>query len=216
MSQHSITVVVIDDHSIFRSGLLQALRDAQDIEVVGEGANAADAMELCESLKPDVALLDLSMPGGGLSVARELSRRASATRSMILTASEDQEMVLEALEAGAAAYSLKDVSAHELADIIRSVAKGDTYVPPNLAARLIRSMRSEPDEGAALIGKLSPRERRIVRLMSQGFTNQEIAEATGSTVKTVKFHSSNIFQKLALRNRTEVALFAARYADRLE
>lgn len=210
MSPNKTRVVVVDDHSIFRSGVIQALHVASDVEVIGEGSSADEALALCETLCPDVALIDLSMPGDGIAATRQLKARCPVTRVVVLTVSEGEDTVFNALEAGAAGYVLKGVSSSELVEIIRMVAGGQTYVPPTLAARLIRSLKPEIDESAVLIEKLSPREKLVLRLMSKGFTNQEIADATGSTVKTIKFHASNIFLKLRLRNRTEVALFASR------
>jgi two-component system nitrate/nitrite response regulator NarL len=199
-------VVIIDDHSIFRSGVTQALSGAGDILIDAEGASAAEALALCERHAPQVALLDLSMPGNGLEAAAALRERAPDTKVVILTVSEDEETLIEALDAGVAGYALKGVSASELAEVIRTVMRGETYLPPSMAARLVKSLRSISPELEKL-NSLSARERLVLRLIAQGFTNKEVAEATGGTIKTVKFHVSNILEKLAVRNRTEAAIF---------
>ncbi|KRE07132.1 hypothetical protein ASE63_23080 [Bosea sp. Root381] len=206
MQTNKTRVVIIDDHSIFRSGVVQALSGAGDIVIDAEGASADEALVLCERHAPQVALLDLSMPGNGLEAAAALRKHSPDTRVVILTVSEDEETLVDALDAGVAGYALKGISASELAEVIRTVMRGETYLPPSMAARLVKSLRTISPELERL-NSLSARERLVLRLIAQGFTNQEVAEATGGTIKTVKFHVSNILEKLSLRNRTEAAIF---------
>lgn len=190
--------------------MVQALSSAGDIVIDGQGASAEEAITLCERHAPEVALLDLSMPGNGLEAAAALRERAPGTKVVILTVSEDEETLVEALDAGVAGYALKGVSASELAEVIRTVMRGEIYLPPSMAARLVKSLRTISPE-LAKMNSLSARERLVLRLIAQGFTNREVAEATGGTIKTVKFHVSNILEKLSVRNRTEAALFFQKY-----
>lgn len=208
-----ISVIVIDDHAIFRTGVIQTLAGSQDLQILGEGASLAEAIELAERTRPDVALVDVSMPGGGIAAARSIHASWPEIRVVMLTISEDEDVVLQALDAGASAYALKGVPGSELIAIIRSVAQGASYVPPNIAARLLNSMRTRLDEGAIAtkITALTIKERRTLRLLSQGFSNRAIADATGVTVPTVKFHVSNIFSKIGIKNRVEATLAANKY-----
>jgi DNA-binding NarL/FixJ family response regulator len=209
--RHSI--IVVDDHAIFRAGVVQILSTSPNLEVVGQGASACDAVSLGATLRPDLALIDISMPGGGIAAARELHASWPGMKIVMLTVSEEEDVVLQALEAGASGYALKGIPAPELISMVQSVLKGDSYLPASMAARLVNTMlgRRGDHTPAAKIATLSPREERTFRLLGQGLSNKEIAAATGVQVKTVKFHVSNIFSKLGVKSRVEAALFAQKH-----
>lgn len=196
-------ILVIDDHPIFRRGLTLSLEEAEDFHVCGEGASAADALALARDLRPDVMLLDLSMPGGGLSVLPVLCRESPALKIAILTASEDSEDLMAALAAGAAGYIVKGIGTRSLIDAVRAIAQGEGYVAPALAARILGEKRREGPQG---LDQLTAREDQILHLVAEGHSNKEIALRAGLQEKTVKHHMTRILQKLNARNRTEAAL----------
>lgn len=204
-----IRVLVVDDHPIFRRGLALSLAEAADIEVCGEGADAGEAVALARALRPDVVLLDLSMPGGGLSALAELRGLCPDMRIGVLTASEDCEDVTASLAGGAQGYLVKGIGAGALVDAVRALARGEGYVAPTLAARLLTEHRHDPPEAEPrrhLLDQLSLREAQVLDLVAAGHSNKEIARATELQEKTVKHHMTRILYKLNARNRTEAAL----------
>jgi two-component system nitrate/nitrite response regulator NarL len=207
------SIIVVDDHSIFRTGVVQIFSDCADIEVVGEGASSADAVALAGSLSPDMTLLDISMPGGGIAACREIHSRWPDIKCIMLTVAEEEDVILQALDAGAAGYALKGIPGPELIAIVKAIAGGKYYVPPDKAARLLNAMRGQTaqDPTTAGVARLSPKEERTLRLLARGFSNRQIAEATGVQVQTVKFHVSNILEKLKVASRVEAALLAQRH-----
>lgn len=211
-----IRVIVVDDHPLYRSGVVSTLREYPGIDVAGEGGSAADAIRLAGDLKPDVALLDISMPGGGLAAAAEIARASLPTRVIILTASEVDEDVIAALEAGAAGYTLKGVGGDDLAAIIRTVAAGGSYVAPTLAGRLLLNARTAGRESSAslALSTLSARELDVARLLTGGKSNKEIAIVLGLQEKTIKHHMTQVLQKLRARNRVEAAMMMRDYLER--
>lgn len=201
-------IAVVDDHPLFREGVAQTL-DAQDgLEVVGQADSAEAAIRLVETLAPDVLLLDLTLPGGGLAVLRAIAGRP--THVMVLTASEDDDDLLAALEAGARGYVLKGVGADELMRIVRLVAAGEVYVPPSMAAVLLIGVArgSRAAAPTSPLDALSERERQVLELLAQGQSNREIGDGLHLTEKTVKHYVTAILQKLNVRNRVEAALQA--------
>ncbi|HEV7307045.1 response regulator transcription factor [Ensifer sp.] len=207
------SVIVVDDHSLFRMGVLQALGLQKHFAVVGEGGSKEDALRLVETLLPDVALLDISMPGNGIDAAREISARWPKTRVVMLTVSEEDDDVLEALDAGAAGYVLKGAPAPDLIAAISTVADGQAYLSPALGMRLFGVIRNrtEGHRVERLVDKLTPKEALVFRMLGRGCTNRMIAEEMGVQVKTVKFHVGRLLTKLSARNRVEAALLAQRH-----
>lgn len=208
-----IRVLVVDDHSLFRRGVIQTLRQEGDMTVVGEADSAASAIEAAKDHLPDIVLLDLKLPdASGLSVARELQRECPYSKVIVLTVVEDEEALLQALKEGARGYLLKGISAEELVQVLRAVHRGETYVTPTMAGRLLSELAQPKSQRAtrAVSGDLTEREQTILELVAQGLTNKEIANRLYLSEKTVKHYMTNILQKLQVRNRVEAALLAAR------
>ncbi|SFH51674.1 two component transcriptional regulator, LuxR family [Palleronia marisminoris] len=205
-----IRVLVVDDHPLFRDGVSRSLSEDGRFEVVGTASSADEAVVLADSLAPDIVLLDLSMPGGGLAALRRIAGRAGAPRVIILTVSEEDDDVMQALKAGAAGYVLKGVGAEELCGIVADLAGGRSYVAPALAMSVLSAMNEPPGQGkpATLIDTLSKREEDILRLVAQGKSNKEVGRALDIQEKTVKHYMTTILEKLQVRNRTEAALLA--------
>jgi len=207
------TVIVVDDHPLFRGGVVETLNDADDLTVICEASSAAEAIEMVTSKRPDVVLLDLGLPGGGLEVLRELAKRAIVTRTVVLTASENEKDLKESLHLGARGYVLKGVSGPQLVDIVRRVRRGEAYVTPALAAQALilqHSASSDRSKGDS-ISELTERELEVLDLLGRACSNKEIASQLGITVKTVKHHVTNILGKLNARNRVEAALMVRRH-----
>jgi DNA-binding NarL/FixJ family response regulator len=202
-----LRVVVADDHPMFRAGVVASLAAQPGIEVVGEGASADDARRLVTENEPDIALLDIAMPGGGLTAARDITAAAPATRVVMLTVSEDEDDLLAAMKAGASGYVLKGAAASELVNVLRTVNAGEVYVAPGLAWGLLREM-SRPK--SAPLDELSAREREVLELVAAGLSNQEIGDRLSLAEKTIKHYMTSILSKLRVRSRVEAALLAYR------
>jgi DNA-binding NarL/FixJ family response regulator len=203
-----IRVAVIDDHPLFREGVAHTIRSSKVLEVVAEGACADDAIRIVRDELPDIVLLDVSMPGGGIEAARAISHSCPAVKTIMLTVSESEEHVSQALAAGAHGYVLKGTSGPELINTMRAVARGESYVSPSLAARLLTVSRRAPQVSNEDSDRadLTPREEGILDHVAQGMTNKEIARRLNISEKTVKHYMTNIMQKLHVRNRVEAVL----------
>ena len=204
----SIRVLVVDDHPMFRQGVVHSLGTEPGFKVVGEASSGEEALTLARELLPDVVLLDISMPGwGGLVTVEKITTACPATRIVMLTSSENKDKLLVAFKAGARAYVLKGVGARELAVVLRSVVAGEVYVSPSLASEMLVSLTrgQAPDP----LQELTDREREILRLIGTGLTNREIGERIFLSEKTIKHYVTNILQKLQVRSRVEAALLAA-------
>jgi DNA-binding NarL/FixJ family response regulator len=206
-----LRMVIVDDHALFRDGLATILNAEADFEVIGQGGSADEAVRLARSLLPELILLDLDMPGGGLQAARVIAEECPACKMVVLTASEQDDHLMTALKIGARAYILKGVAARELLRILRAVAAGESYVPPSLAASLLREslgQASQPRKTADPMSELTAREREILEGLAGGLSNKEIGQRLFISEKTVKHYITNILQKLQVRNRVEAALLA--------
>ncbi|WP_028458251.1 response regulator transcription factor [Chloroflexus sp. Y-396-1] len=213
----TIRVLIVDDQALIRTGIATLLARKSDIEVVGQAANGREALELVATLDPDVVLMDVMMPVmDGVEATRQLTQRGPRPAVIMLTTFHDDERVLQSIAAGARGYLLKDVDHRVLADSIRTVAGGGALIHPQITAqllpRLAQMASSAPPKAAPtttdVATLLTPREREILRLLAQGFTNQEIGEQLALSVGTVKNHLSVIFAKLSVRDRTQAALWA--------
>lgn len=202
-----IRVLVVDDHPIVRRGLVDLLSTAEDIEVVAAAANGAEAVTRAAAERPDVVLMDLSMPGmDGCEATRRIVAADPAARVLVLTSFTDQDGILDALDAGAVGYLLKDAEPSELLSSVRAVARGESPLDPKVAATLLRS-RAARREGP----ELTTREREVLTLVGTGLANKQIARRLGITEKTVKTHLTNVFQAIGVTDRTQAALWAERH-----
>jgi two-component system response regulator NreC len=202
-----ISVVVVDDHAVVRSGIKLLLERQEDIEVVGEAGNAKDAVFRARALKPDVILLDVVMPGeSGIEVLPQLQKESADTKVLVLSMQDDPSYVREAFAAGASGYVLKEAADEEVVSAVREVAGGGRYVHPALGARLVAAEAAE--RAAAEADPLSDREREILRLLALGHTNQEIAQQLYISVRTAESHRAHIMQKLRLTTRAELVRYA--------
>jgi DNA-binding NarL/FixJ family response regulator len=207
-------IVIVDDHALFREGLATILSAEDDLEVVGQGGSADEAIHLAKDLSPDIILLDLDMPGGGLKAAKVISTEMGETKIVVLTASEEDNNLINSLKIGADAYILKGVAARELLRILRMVIDGESYVPPALAASMLLEMnmsKTNPKkEVENPIDSLTGREKEILEGIASGLSNKEIGQKLFLSEKTVKHYITIILQKLQVRNRVEAALMAQR------
>lgn len=204
-------LVVIDDHPLFREGVVNTLAKEADVTVIAEGATVDDAVRLAVTLRPDILLLDLDIPGGGLSAINRVSAAAPATRIVVLTFAASEEQLVAALNGGALSYVLKGVTGRELARIIRDAHAGHGYVPPELAANVLTARSaSSSSHRVSLLDQLTGRERQILTMVGDGATNVEIARALSLAETTVKNTMTTIMQKLQVRNRVEAAILAIR------
>jgi DNA-binding NarL/FixJ family response regulator len=215
MAAEAIRVLVVDDHAVVREGLRTFLQLQDGIEVVGEAADGEQAVARAAELEPDVILMDLVMPQlDGIGAMRELRRRSSASRVIVLTSFLDDERLMPALQAGAAGYLLKDVEPAELARAVRSACADEALIDPTVASRLLHTLSG--DRGGARnsmstkdsIGQLTRREREVLELIALGHSNKRIALELGVAEKTVKTHVGHMLAKLGVADRTQAALLA--------
>ncbi len=207
----TIRIILVDDHSLLREGTRRILETFPDFSIVGEAADGEQALQLAQRLRPDVAILDIRMPKvSGVEVVRRIKDSSVNTRALILTAYDDDEYVLAAMQAGASGYLLKTARAKELADAIRIIHAGEAVLDPAIAAKVARLWgRQRAMTDSDRYAELSLREREIVELSAKGLRNKAIAERLGISVRTVEAHFNSIFTKLNVGSRVEVALYAA-------
>jgi len=211
----TIKIILVDDQMLFREGLSTLLSVHDDIEVVGEAENGAEAIKLVAKLKPDVVLMDVRMPIlDGVAATRKLNQDHPKSRVIMLTTFDDDEYVFEGLRAGAVGYLLKDVPSKKLVEAIRAAAKGESFLQPSVAAKVVAEfMRMSGNTAVSppqqsLIDPLSNRELEILNLVASGASNREIATSLFIAEGTVKNHVTNILGKLGVRDRTQAALKA--------
>lgn len=200
----TIRVLIVDDHPLVRQGLSQLLETAGDLEVVGALGGGREAIDHFEALHPDVVLMDISMPGlDGTTATRELLRMRPATRVVILTSYAEDETVLNAIDAGACGYLLKDADPDEVVKSVRAAARGESPLAPR-AARVLLASRGRPPSDE----RLTAREEEVLGLVGEGLANKQIARRLGISEKTVKAHLGSVFQRIGVQSRTEAALWA--------
>jgi len=204
-------VVVVDDHDLFRTGLMNLLTE-QGIHVVGEAGSGETAVKLVRDLAPDVAVMDIHMPGvSGVDATRELAAVAPRTRVVVLTISEEDEDVVDAVMAGACGYLLKSSSIEELVAGIRAAAAGESLISPQIASKVLQLLRAQAfGRSEPVRAELSDRELEVLKLIAIGKDNAEIAKDLFISPKTVKNHISNILMKLQIDNRIQAAVYAVR------
>ena len=206
-----IRVVVIDDHPLMRIGITSALGElSSSVEIVGSGGSAIDAIALSNEHEPDVVLMDVGIPGGGLDATADICSSRPNAKIIILTVSERAENVVKAFQVGASAYVLKGIDTNELLRVIVSVSSGNTYVSPELAGKIFSPGTKETAElskAESRLRALNTRELEILELLNRGNSNKDIASQLELGEKTVKYYLTTIFGKLAVKNRLEAVVF---------
>jgi DNA-binding NarL/FixJ family response regulator len=205
-----IRVVVADDHAVVRSGLTGLIEGTDDLEVVAVAADGREAVEQVRRHRPDVALMDLQMPGiDGVEATRTIVAEGLGAEVLVLTSFSDQARIHAAIDAGAVGYLLKDAEPAVLLDGIRAVARGESPIDPRAARHLLAA---RPSDGSEAVGELSPRETEVLRLVVEGLLNKQIAQRLGVTERTVKAHLTSAYQRIGVADRTQAALWAQRHA----
>ncbi|MBX3001000.1 MAG: response regulator transcription factor [Caldilineaceae bacterium] len=209
----SMRILIVDDHAILRSGLRLLIENQPNVEVVGEAESGVEALKKARALRPDLILLDLSMPDGdGLSVIPQLRRELPSTRILILTMHDDASHLRQALDAGASGYVLKKAVDQELIMAIRAVRRGETYVHSAMTQKLLEALvHPQEAEKSDPWKALSEREFEVMRLVALGYTNAEIAEEISVSVKTVESYRARGMEKLALESRAQLVQSALKY-----
>jgi DNA-binding NarL/FixJ family response regulator len=209
----SLRVLIVDDHDLFRTGLRNLLEE-QSVQVVGDAATGAEAVRIVREIAPDVVVMDLNMPGmGGVDATRQISAIAPLTRVVMLTISDEDSDVMDAILAGACGYLLKDSSIEDLISGIEAASKGESLISPSIAAKVLQRVRAtsaNPEIATQIRDQLSDREIEVLKLIANGKDNAVIAGELHISPKTVKNHISNILMKLQIDNRIQAAVYAVR------
>ncbi len=204
-----MTILIADDHPVFRKGLRAILATMTGTELVGEATTGDEAIILSEKLQPDVVLMDLKMPGGdGLSAIRRIVQTSPHIRILVVTMFEDDDSVFTAMRSGARGYVLKDMNDEEIKRAILAVGNGEAIFSPGIADRMISFFAARPEVDAAIFPDLTESERNVLRLMAQGASNEAIAHQLNFTVKTVRNYCSNVFSKLQVAGRAQAIVKA--------
>jgi two-component system response regulator NreC len=204
-----INVLIADDHAIVRTGLRALLRSEPGLQLVGEATGGYEAIELVGKTRPDILILDLSMPDlDGIAVARQLKPQHPDLRILILTVHEDEAMLREAIRAGASGYIVKHAAEAELIAAIETIRRGDLYVHPAMLRVLLVESAKPRKEQPVSPDPLTPRETDVLKLIVQGYTNRQVGEELGISVRTVEGHRANLLEKLGLRTRVELVRYA--------
>jgi two-component system response regulator NreC len=204
-----INVLIADDHAIVRTGLRALLRAEPDLQLAGEATGGYEAIELVGKTHPDILILDLSMPDlDGIAVTRQLKPQYPDLRILILTVHEDEAMLREAIRAGASGYIVKRAAEAELIAAIETIRRGDLYVDPAMLRVLLMESKKSRTEQPAGPDPLTPRETDVLTLIVQGYTNRQVGEELGISVRTVEGHRANLLEKLGLRTRVELVRYA--------
>lgn len=208
----AVKVLIADDHPLVRAGLSSLLAAQPDLEIVAEAANREEAVRLTQELQPDVVIMDISMPGGGLEATAEIARLGIASRVLILTVHAEERYLLPVLEVGGSGYVRKSSAHTDLLDAIRTVARGDVFLEPMAAKMLLRGYleRAKAGREADIRETLSDREREVARLTAEGFSAQEIGRQLFLSPKTVETYRQRVMQKLGLQHRSELVRYALR------
>jgi two-component system response regulator NreC len=210
-----IRILLADDHAVLRAGLKALLATQPDLEPVGEAGDGSEAVRLAENLRPDVLLLDVTMPGNEhLAALRAVRERAPTVRTLLLTMHENETMLREALRLGAAGYVLKKAAEAELLTAIRAVARGEAYIDPGMTRAMIEGYLGMAESGSTRgmedvqMDGLTAREIEVLKLIAEGYTNKEVAEKLVISVKTVETHKAHIAEKLGMKSRVEWLRYA--------
>ena len=214
------TILLVDDHALFRVGMRNILEKEPGMEIIGEAEDTRGAFDLAIQLSPDIILMDLSLPPpGGIETTQRIKRELPSAGIIVLAVNEDEDALFDAIKAGAAAFILKDVSPDDLVAIIRRVAAGEylindkVFAKPDVASRVLKEFRQLAiygQEAAPIFAPLSPREVEILDNIAQGMTNKQVAYALSISEQTVKNHMSSILRKLSVNDRTQAVVYAMR------
>lgn len=209
-----IRVLLADDHAILRSGLVRLLGEQSDIEVIGEAENGLEAVQKVQELHPDIVLMDIGMPVmNGMEATKQIKKRDQEVKVLVLTMHDNEEYLFRVLQAGAAGYVLKKAADSDLVNAIHVVARGDCFLYPSAAKMVVEDYLEKLKSGTeptSTFDTLTEREREILKLVAEGYTNREIAESLFISVKTVETHKANIMEKLNLHKRAELVRYAIR------
>ena len=206
-----IRVLIADDHTIVRSGVNLLLSSEPDIQVVGEATDGTSAVELAQQFKPDVVLMDIGMPGmDGFEATRRIRAQVPEAKVLVLTMHRSDEYFFQMLEAGALGYVLKGAETGELISAVRAVARGEVFLYPSMARRLVQQFLRQAGADPPQRPRLTPREKQILNLVAEGYSNKEIAERLVVSPSTVHSHRTNLMQKLGLSTRHELVQYARR------
>jgi DNA-binding NarL/FixJ family response regulator len=214
-TKDSITVVIADDHALFRRGLTMVLESEPDIDVVGEANDGHEVVTLAEKYMPDLVLMDVRMPGrGGIDAAQAIKDAVPHTKILMLTISDEEEDLYDAIKVGASGYLLKEISIEEVADSIRQVHAGQSLISPSMASKLLTEFaamaRKDEEKQQMPTPRLTDREMEVLTLVAQGLNNRDIAKELFISENTVKNHVRNILEKLHLHSRMEAVVYAVR------
>ena len=209
-----LRILLVDDHILFRKGVAALLAARQDMQVVGEASDGLEAIAVARETLPDVILMDISMPTcDGLEATRRIKRELPHVKIVMLTVSDDDQHLFEAIKSGAQGYLLKDLEPYQLHDLLENISKGEAALSGAIAAKILKEF-ARPSPGSPeepdIIDELTPRETTILQLVSEGKTNKEIASDLVISENTVKIHLRNILEKLHLQNRIQAAVYAVR------
>lgn len=207
-----IRVLIADDHGVLRAGLRALLNSEPELEVVGEAADAEQVLTLAKELHPDIVLMDLSMPkGGGIYATQQLQKLVPSTRVLILTVHEDDSLLREAVQSGAAGYILKRAVESELINAIQAVSRGELYIHPAMTRALLKESTATSPIERTQVETLTHREYEVLRLIAQGNSNRQIAALLTISVRTVESHRANLMEKLNLTCRADLVRYAAQH-----
>ena len=209
-----LRIMLVDDHVLFRKGLASLLDSQPNIKVIGEASNGCDAVEFAKVLHPDLIMMDINMPKcDGLQATRSIKQILPDTKIVMLTASDDDQYLFEAMKIGAQGYLLKDLELYQLLDLLDSISKGEAILSSAMATKIFREFSRGNQTGnnsGEDVEELTEREKTILKYVAQGLMNKEIADTLGISENTVKIHLRNILEKLHLRNRIQAAVYAVR------
>jgi two-component system response regulator NreC len=204
-----IRVLIADDHAVVRAGLRSLIKDAPDLELVGEATGGTEAIDLVEKMRPQVLVLDISMLDiDGIAVTRRVKELFPETNILILTVHEDEALLREAIKAGASGYIIKHAAEEELILAIRSVLRGDMYIHSTMIRALFQEPSQPPLSHTGQVEELTPREIDVLKLIVQGYTNRQVADELGISTRTVEGHRANLTEKLGIRSRVDLLRYA--------